>query len=75
METQERLNRLEETLYFQDKMLKDLSDVLAKQQMQLDQLEHTLERCVLQIDYLREVLSARPEDVRPPHHLPDNPVC
>ncbi|MCR5812993.1 MAG: SlyX family protein [Desulfovibrio sp.] len=75
METEERVNRLEETLYFQDNMLKELNDALTKQQKQLDQLEHHLEHCAAQIAYLREVLATRPEDVKPPHHLPDNPLC
>ena len=33
METQERLNRLEETLYFQDKMLKPMFRVKNAQKM------------------------------------------
>ncbi len=75
MEVEERVNRLEETLYFQDDLLRELNDALTKQQKQIDRLENAVEHCAAQIQHLREVLETAPENTRPPHYLPDNPLC
>lgn len=68
---EERLARLEETLYFQDDTITQLNEVIADQQRQLDELE---KRCAASEDKLRNLMLLLSDDGGedngpPPHYL------
>lgn len=72
---EERLNRLEETAWFQDEHLKELDSQLLAQQQQLAAFERELGRLRLQILRLRELASATAslaetssQEPLPPHY-------
>jgi SlyX protein len=73
MNTQERLDRLEETVFFQEKTIADLSSALAAQQSELDELKRRLadaEARLLEIArFLLENSSAGRSPEVPPHYL------
>jgi SlyX protein len=50
---EERLARLEETLFFQERLLQDLNAALTSQQRQLDAMERALETLGVQVEELR----------------------
>ena len=70
MTTEERLARLEETLFFQERLLRDLDTALTGQQRQLDAMERTLDALNAQIEDLRLTMEtgAGPANTPPPHY-------
>lgn len=71
---EERLNRLEERVYFQERQLEDLNEALVRQQVQLDETEKRLADACLVIRVLREWLGQQgdgPENALPPHYMPE----
>lgn len=71
---EERLNRLEERVYFQERQLEALNEALVRQQSQLDETEKRLADACLMIRVLRELLGQQgegPENALPPHYMPE----
>lgn len=71
---EERLNRLEERVYFQEQELEALNGALVRQQAQLDEAEKRLADACLMIRVLRELLHQQgegPENALPPHYMPE----
>lgn len=67
----DRVVELEEKFSFQEELLLQLNDVVAKQAMQIMELASQLKSCKEQIEGLRErdsQPSAAAEDERPPHY-------
>lgn len=66
---EERIAQLEETMYFQDKIVRELNDALTAQQFQLDEME---KRMLAMQTKLRALLPALDEggtdDGPPPHY-------
>lgn len=66
---EERIAQLEETMYFQDKIVRELNDALTAQQFQLDEME---KRMLAMQTKLRALLPALGEggtdDGPPPHY-------
>ncbi|MBQ7618480.1 MAG: SlyX family protein [Desulfovibrio sp.] len=67
---QERLNRLEENSYFQEKLLGDLNQALLEQQQQIDHLSRVLEKLSQDVEELKILLDEKPQQQLPPHYLP-----
>ena len=66
----ERLARLEETLFFQERLLAALNEALAAQQGQMDTLRKTLQQAEEHIKELRFIMDAGGgESTVPPHYL------
>lgn len=69
MSTDERLIDLETRIAYQEATLRDLNDVIARQQKQIDRLEQT---CRALIERLARVApggdKGSPEDEVPPHY-------
>ena len=67
---EDRLARLEETLFFQDRLLNDLNSALTGQQKQLDALERGLQELREQVEDLRMVIETggTPANAPPPHY-------
>ena len=70
---EERLDRLEGESYFQETLLQELNEALARQQREIDELERAVETMAAQTALLREALAVKPEQTLPPHYLPDVP--
>ena len=71
MTTEERIARLEETLYFQERLVSDLNAALTGQQRQIDALERTVEGMREGLEELRLMLETGggPANTPPPHYL------
>ncbi len=66
---EERVARLEETLFFQERLLRDLSDALTAQQRQLDNVEHELTQTRARLEDLQHALdNGGGVDTGPPPH-------
>lgn len=66
---EERVARLEENLYFQERLVNDLNAALTAQQRQIDAMERTLEELRAQMQELRQVLEdGGGVNVPPPHY-------
>ncbi len=67
---EDRLARLEETVFFQERLLSGLNEALAVQQKQLDALERGLENMREQVEDLRMTVEAGggPVNAPPPHY-------
>ena len=66
---EKRLARLEETIFFQERLLQELNDALTAQQLQLDQLQQDLVRAQSRIQELHHSLdSGGGVDAGPPPH-------
>lgn len=68
-----RLTRLEEALYFQEKLLDDLNDALRRQQRQIDQLEASTSQALRRLEALMQEATSpdgRPAPEQPPHYGP-----
>ena len=69
METiEKRLAHLEETLYFQDRLLEELHLALARQQKQLDTLETSTTRALQRLEALMDTKADAPVSVETPPH-------
>ena len=72
MDTEEKLVRLEEQAYFQEKLLAQLNEALTFQQAQIDLLEKRIAELEQNVTSL---LEASPQDapahVLPPHYMPE----
>lgn len=68
-ELEDRLARLEETVYFQEQALRELNDALVLQQAQLDETERLLEAARDRLRALAKVMEDDGgEDTGPPPH-------
>ena len=68
---EDRLARLEETLFFQERLLNELNSALAGQQKQMDTLERGLQDLREQMEELRlsiEIVGGGPVNAPPPHY-------
>ena len=72
MDAREKINRLEEQSWFQERLLSQLNEALTLQQKQLDAAE---KRIALLESRVREILLSAPQDVPenalPPHYMPE----
>ena len=75
--TENRLIRLEEKLYFQEKMIDDLNEALTLQQKQLDALQRSMAEAVRKLENM--VLSLEENRQNPrmeiPRHYQPKPGC
>ncbi|MEG6504375.1 SlyX family protein [Nitratidesulfovibrio sp. 1201_IL3209] len=68
-ELEDRLARLEETVYFQEQALRELNDALVRQQAQLDETERLLEAARERLRSLTRMMEDDGgEDTGPPPH-------
>lgn len=68
-ELEDRLARLEETVYFQEQALRELNDALVRQQAQLDETDRLLAAARERLRSLTQVMEADGgEDTGPPPH-------
>ena len=67
----ERLSRLEETVFFQERLLGELNAALTGQQRQLDAMERAVQEVRGQIEEIRLLLDADGGAINspPPHYL------
>lgn len=70
MSATERLDRMEETLFFQERLLRELHEALAGQQSQLDAMQRTLSSVAGRVAELRLLVDAvtGPVNAPPPHY-------
>ncbi|MCR5562099.1 MAG: SlyX family protein [Desulfovibrio sp.] len=71
MDMQERLDRLEELCFFQEKRIDELNDALTAQQSQIDVLEKELRAAADILRLVRENMTEAPANTLPPHHMPE----
>jgi len=68
-ELEDRLARLEETVYFQEQALRELNDALVRQQAQLDETDRLLAAARERLRSLTQVMEDDGgEDTGPPPH-------
>lgn len=70
-DTEGRLSRLEEELFFQESRLEALNTALTAQQAQLDKVESQLAEAVILLRILREKLEDGGDNALPPHFMPE----
>ncbi len=70
MTAEKRIARLEETVFFQERLLQDLNAALTGQQRQLDAMERILEDLLVRMEDLRLAMEAgnAPANTAPPHY-------
>ena len=70
MTAEERIARLEETLFFQERLLQELNTALTSQQREIDVMARALEKLGAQVDELRLTVEAGngPANIPPPHY-------
>ncbi|SBW03316.1 Protein SlyX homolog [uncultured delta proteobacterium] len=70
MTAEERIARLEETLFFQERLLHELNAALTGQQRQLDVMERALGELGVRVEDLRLTVEAgnSPANIPPPHY-------
>lgn len=67
---EERIDRLEESLFFQERLVEDLNTALSAQQRQLDAMERALEETRGLVEEIRLLMDAGGgANVPPPHYL------
>ena len=69
--SEERLVRLEETLFFQERLLNDLNAALTGQQRQIDAMERAMETMGARLEELLLMVesgSGGPANTPPPHY-------
>lgn len=69
---EERLARLEEELFFQDKNLHELNETVLRQQKELDRLAGELGEAGRILRAMREMIGPKPENSVPPHYPPQS---
>ncbi len=71
MDIQEKIDRLEELTFFQERLLSQLNDALASQQRQLDRLEARTAMLEKKLDDVALAYSQEaPVNALPPHYMP-----
>ncbi|MCC8195029.1 MAG: SlyX family protein [Deltaproteobacteria bacterium] len=70
MTTEDRIARLEETLFFQERLIQDLNAALVSQQRQIDALERMLETIGSRVEDLLQAVAegSGPANTPPPHY-------
>ena len=71
MDLEEKLARLEEQLYFQERLLSQLNDALTGQQQQLDQLEKRVGELENNLETVLDATRDAPVNTLPPHYMPE----
>jgi len=72
MDMEEKIARLEEQSYFQEKLLSQLNDALTFQQAQIDLLEKRIAELEQNVDGLLESAPQdAPVNTLPPHYMPE----
>ena len=72
MDTEEKLVRLEEQAYFQEKLLAQLNEALTFQQAQIDLLEKRIAELEQNVTSLLETSPQEaPVNTLPPHYMPE----
>lgn len=66
---EERLQRVEENYYFQEKFIEELNAVVILQQEQIRTMQQELDELKKQIAMLRDLLDVKFENTTPPHYL------
>lgn len=69
---QERLTRLEETVYFQESTIQQLNEALTLQQGQLDSLERQLRNALEKLEDVQAMVDQGGEATVPPHSVQRN---
>ncbi|MBP3730703.1 MAG: SlyX family protein [Mailhella sp.] len=72
MDAQEKIARLEELSWFQEKLLAQLNEALTGQQRQLDMMEKRLLRLEEHVSMLMlDAQQEAPVNALPPHYMPE----
>ena len=71
MTLEEHIARIEETVYFQEKLLSQLNEALTFQQKQIDRLGKNLEELTENMTTLLEAAEDAPAATLPPHYMPE----
>ncbi len=72
MDIEEKLARLEEQAYFQEKLLSQLNEALTFQQTQIDMLEKKIAELEQNVEGLLETAPQdAPVNTLPPHYMPE----
>lgn len=69
---EDRLARLEEEIFFQDKSLRELNETVCRQQKELNRLASELGHAGRLLQAMREMIAAKPENSVPPHYPPQS---
>ena len=65
---EDRITKLEETIYFQDQTIRELNEALTAQQFQMDEMEKTMEAMRTKLRSLMPMLDNGGTDDGPPPH-------
>lgn len=71
MDVERKTARLEEQVYFQERLLSQLNDALTSQQKQLDALEKRVKELEGILNAILEAVRDAPENALPPHFMPE----
>ncbi len=71
MDFEAKAARLEEQLYFQERLLSQLNDALTGQQRQIDRLEKRVEVLETNLAAVLEAVREAPVKTLPPHFMPE----
>ena len=72
LNVQEKINRLEELSWFQEKLLGELNEALTAQQRQLDRIEKRLAMIEERVRQLQQSCGQdAPVNTLPPHYMPE----
>ena len=70
LDTEQRIQRLEEEQYFQEQLLQELNKVVIDQGTQIDKLKQDFQDLQKQFLAMQELLAVKFENTPPPHYLP-----
>ncbi len=71
MDMQDKIDRLEELVFFQERLLSQLNEALTSQQRQIDRLEAKAAMLEKQLgDAVQAYLQEAPANTPPPHYMP-----
>lgn len=65
---EDRITKLEETIYFQDQTIQELNEALTAQQFQMDEMQKTMEAMRTKLRSLMPMLDNGGTDDGPPPH-------
>ncbi len=71
MNAKENMAKLEEQLYFQERLLSQLNDALTAQQKQIDQLEKRVVQLETVLHAVLDASREAPINTPPPHYMPE----
>ncbi len=72
MDEQDKIDRLEELSFFQERLLSQLNDALISQQRQIDRLVARADALEAQLANIAAAYSQEaPVDAPPPHYMPE----